>query len=114
SGQLAFGPGSPCQGAGNPGNLNAVEIFQGLIPSASGSPSSPCSPTGSSAVLGLLNYSPNQQLFSCGSAGPNCGVASTTQSIFLNQNYLNPANFLPLGFQPFGYPQSKNFVYAYS
>ena len=25
----------------------------------------------------------------------------------------NPT-FLPLGFQPFGYPQSKNFVYAYS
>src|SRR5208282_3092227 len=23
-------------------------------------------------------------------------------------------NFLPLGFQPFGYPQGKNFVYAYS
>jgi hypothetical protein len=117
SGQLAFGPGSPCQGAGNPGNLNAVEIFQGLIPSPSGSASSPCSPTAGPtgpAVLGLLNYSPNQQLFSCGSAGANCGVASTTQSIFLNQNYLNPANFLPLGFQPFGYPQSKNFVYAYA
>ena len=114
SGQLAFGPGSPCQGAGNPGNLNAVEIFQGLIPSASGSASSPCSPASSSAGLGLLNYSPNQQLFSCNSAGPSCGVASTSQSIFLNQNYLQPASFLPLGFQPFGYPQAKNFVYAYA
>jgi hypothetical protein len=41
-------------------------------------------------------------------------VASTTQSIFLNQNYLNPTSFLPLGFQPFGYPQAKNFVYAYA
>src|ERR1019366_8948844 len=30
SGQLAFGPGAACQGAGNPGNLNAVAIFQGL------------------------------------------------------------------------------------
>jgi len=114
SGQLAFGPGAPCQGAGKPGNLNAVEIFQGLVPSATGNPSSPCSPTTSAAVLGLLNYSPNQQLFSCGSAGTNCGVSSTTQSIFLNQNYLNPTNFLPLGFQPFGYPQQKNFVYAYA
>ena len=65
SGQLAFGPGSPCQGAGSPGNLNAVEIFQGLVPSASGSAASPCSPTMNPAVLGLLNYSPNQQLFSC-------------------------------------------------
>src|SRR5580700_941339 len=112
SGQLAFGPGSPCQGAGSPGNLNAVEIFQGLVPSASGATASPCSPTAgptSAAVLGLLNYSPNQQLFSCTTSGANCGVASTSQSIFLNQNYLNPTSFLPLAFQPFGYPQAKNF-----
>ncbi|MGB6476790.1 MAG: TonB-dependent receptor [Candidatus Sulfotelmatobacter sp.] len=114
SGQLAFGPGSRCQGAGSPGNLNAVEIFQGLVPSASGSAASPCSPTLNPSVLGLLNYSPNQQLFSCTAAGANCGVASTSQSIFLNQNYLNPTSFLPLAFQPFGYPQSKNFVYAYA
>jgi hypothetical protein len=114
SGQLAFGPGSPCQGAGSPGNLNAVEIFQGLVPSASGSAASPCSPTMNPAVLGLLNYSPNQQLFSCNTAGANCGVAPASQSIFLNQNYLNPQNFLPLAFQPFGYPQAKNFVYAYA
>jgi len=120
SGQLAFGPGSPCQGAGNPGNLNAVEIFQGLVPSAASGAAgaaSPCSPTAGptgAAVLGLLNYSPNQQLFSCSTSGANCGVASGSQSIFLNQNYLNPANFLPLGFQPFGYPQAKNFVYAYA
>ncbi len=118
SGQLAFGPGSPCQGAGNPGNLNAVEIFQGLVPPAGGNPDSPCSPTsslaGGAGVLSLLNYSPNQQLFSCNTPGQSCGVASTSQSIFLNQNYLNPANPLPLGFQPFGYPQGKNFVYAYA
>jgi len=117
SGQLAFGPGTPCKGSGNPGNLNAVEAFQGLIPSASGSSLSPCSPTAgpsSAAVLGLLNYSPNNQGFSCNTAGVSCGVASTTQSIFLGQNYLNPSTFMPLGFQPFGYPQAKNFVYAYS
>jgi hypothetical protein len=116
SGQLAFGPGSPCQGVGHPGNLNAVEAFQGLIPSASGPSLSPCSPTAdpTGAVLGLLNYSPSNQLFSCTSAGLSCGVASTSQSIFLGQNYLNPQTFMPLGFQPFGYPQAKNFVYAYS
>ena len=116
SGQLAFGPGSPCRGAGNPGNLNAVEAFQGLIPSASGSSLSPCSPTSdpTGKVLGLLNYSPNNQTFSCNTSAVNCGVASTTQSIFLGQNYLNPSTFMPLGFQPFGYPQSRNFVYAYS
>jgi hypothetical protein len=65
-------------------------------------------------VLGLLNYSPNNQVFSCNASGRDCGVASTTQSIFLGQNYLNPATFFPLGFQPFGYPQSHDFVYAYS
>src|SRR5579872_6674477 len=117
SGQLAFGPGTACAGAGNPGNLNSVEMFQGLVPPPGGPSSSPCSPTAgptSAAVLNLLNYSPNEQRFSCGSSSSACGVASTTQSIFLGQNYLNPANFLPLGFQPFGYPQAKNFVYAYS
>jgi hypothetical protein len=114
SGQLAFGPGTPCAGAGQPGNLNAVEIFQGLIPPAGGSTASPCSPTTNPAVLALLNYSPNTQLFSCPTQGTGCGVASTSQSIFLNQNYLNPANFLPLGFQPFGYPQQRGFVYAYA
>jgi hypothetical protein len=116
SGQLAFGPGSPCRGSGNPGNLNAVEAFQGLIPSASGSSLSPCSPTSdpTGKVLGLLNYSPNNQTFSCNTSAVNCGVASTMQSIFLGQNYLNPSTFMPLGFQPFGYPQSRNFVYAYS
>src|SRR5208282_5944176 len=112
SGQLAFGPGSPCAGSNQPGNLNAVEIFQGLVPPPGGPTASPCSPTNSSAVLTALNYSPNQQRFSCATGDPSCGV--TSNSIFLNQQYLNPSNFLPLGFQPFGYPQGKNFVYAYS
>lgn len=112
SGQLAFGPGAPCSGSGQPGNLNAIEIFQGLVPPSGGPTGSPCSPTANPAVLTALQYSPNQQRFSCDNSGTGCGV--TSQSIFLNQNYLNPSNFLPLGFQPFGYPQAKNFVYAYS
>ena len=45
SGQLAFAGTGVCTGAGAPGNLNAVPIFQGLLPSASGSVASPCSPT---------------------------------------------------------------------
>ncbi|HEY3974297.1 MAG TPA: carboxypeptidase regulatory-like domain-containing protein [Candidatus Sulfotelmatobacter sp.] len=114
SGQLAFAGTSTCSGAGQPSNLNAITIFQGLIPSATGSPASPCSPATTSAALSLLNYSPDQQRFSCGTSATGCGVASPTQSIFLNQNYLNLSTFLPLAFQPFGYPQSKNFVYAYS
>ncbi len=105
SGQLAFAGTAPCSGAGNPSNLNAIPIFQGLLPSATGSTASPCSPTANPAVLGALNYLPNQQQFQ---------ALNFPQSIFLNQNYLNPSTFLPLGFQPFGYPQSKNFVYAYS
>jgi hypothetical protein len=116
SGQLAFAGTGLCSGGpGDPGNLNAWPIFQGLIPSPSGSVASPCSPTTNPAVLGLLNYNPNQQRFTCATGDPSCGVASPpSSSIFLTQNYLNPSSFLPLGFQPFGYPQAKNFVYAYS
>jgi len=116
SGQLAFGPGTPCAGPGQPGNLNAVEIFQGLVPSptATNLALNPCTPTTSSAALALLNYSPSTTLFGCPTAGTSCGVTSPAQSIFLNQNYLNPSTFLPVAFQPFGYPQQRGFVYAYA
>src|ERR1700756_5032773 len=57
------------------------------------------------AVTRALGYLPNQQQFQ---------ALDFPQSILLNQNYLNPSTFLPLGFQPFGYPQGKNFVYAYA
>jgi hypothetical protein len=113
SGQLAFAPGG-CSGPGQPTNLNAVPIFQGLVPSAGGSVSSPCSPTLNPAVLAALSYSPNQQRFACGASGTGCGVTAPSQSVFLSQNFLNPSTFLPLVFQPFGYPQGKNFVFAYS
>ena len=106
SGQLAFGGTGICSnGAGDPGNLNAIPIFQGLIPGPNGLVSSQCSPTQNPAVLTALGYQPNQQIFQ---------ALNFPQSVFLNQNYLNPSTFLPLGFQPFGYPQGKNFVYAYS
>jgi hypothetical protein len=106
SGQLAFGGTGLCGGPGNPANLNAIPIFQGLLPSATGSVASPCSPTNNPAVLSALNYLPNQQQFT---------AQNFPQSVFLNQNYLNlQSTFLPLGFQPFGYPQARNFVYAYS
>jgi hypothetical protein len=105
SGQLAFGGTGLCNGAGDPSNLNAIPIFQGLIPGPNGSVSSPCSPTQNPAVLTALGYQPNQQVFQ---------ALNFPQSIFLNQNYLNPSTFLPLPFQPFGYPQGKNFVYAYA
>jgi hypothetical protein len=104
SGQLAFGGTSVCNGAGNPGNLNAITIFQGL-PIDQPSAANPCAATLNPAAATALGFLPNQQQFQ---------AQNFPGSIFLNQNYLNPSTFLPLAFQPFGYPQSKNFVYAYS
>ncbi len=101
SGQLAFAGTGGCSGPGQPGNLNAIPIFQGLPINVAGSP---CAPSNNPGTLAALGYEPNQQQFN----------AFQSNSVFLNQNYLNPSTFLPLGFQPFGYPQSKNFVYAYS
>jgi hypothetical protein len=99
SGQVAFGGTGFCNGAGNPSNLNAFTIFQGLVNQPGCTPS--VSPTGNAN----LGYLPNQQRFK---------ALNFPQSEFLNQNYLNPATFLPLVFQPFGYPQGKGFVYAYA
>jgi len=104
SGQLAFAGTSVCSGAGNPGNLNAITIFQGL-PINQASAANPCAATLNPAAATALGYLPNQQQFQ---------AQNFPGSIFLNQNYLNPSTFLPLAFQPFGYPQSKNFVYAYA
>jgi len=103
SGQLAFAGTGFCSGAGNPGNLNAFPIFQGLqnLPQ--------CAPSIFPQANANLGYLPDQQQFQ---------ALNFPQSVFLNQSYLNLTSsnptFLPLGFQPFGYPQSKNFVYAYS
>lgn len=104
SGQLAFGGTGICSGAGNPGNLNAIPIFQGL-PINNPNPANPCAASINPAVTDALGYLPDQQQFQS---------LNFPQSAFLNQNYLNPSTFLPLGFQPFGYPQGKDFVYAYS
>jgi hypothetical protein len=103
SGQLAFAGTSGCSGAGNPANLNAIPIFQGL----QGLPA--CAPSPFPQANTNLGYLPNQQQFQS---------LNFPQSVFLNQNYLNITGsnptFLPLAFQPFGYPQAKNFVYAYA
>lgn len=104
SGQLAFAGTGFCSTAGSATNLNAIPIFQGnLINSASPQ----CAPSAFPQANANLFYQPNQQQFQS---------LNTPNSVFLNQNYLNisQGTFLPLGFQPFGYPQSKNFVYAYS
>jgi hypothetical protein len=112
SGQLAFAGTGGCSAnalnplAGNPANLNAIPIFQGLpINSSPGGPGGICAVSSNPAVSAALGYLPDQQQFQS---------LNFPQSIFLNQNYLNQSTFLPLGFQPFGYPQAKNFVYAYA
>jgi hypothetical protein len=106
SGQLAFAGGAPCNAAStpySPGNLNAASIFTGTLSNPN------CMP------VSQLNYEPNQQQFR--SVFP---VGQSNQSLFLEQQYLTnaPAPFtpaaFPLAFQPFGYPQSKGFVYAYA
>jgi hypothetical protein len=101
SGQLAFVGTGFCSGDGQATNLNAFTIFQGLLNQPG------CTPSASPTANANLGYLPNQQQFQS---------LNFPQSEFLNQNYLNLAGgtFLPLGFQPFGYPQAKNFVYAYA
>ncbi|MFZ0298385.1 MAG: hypothetical protein WAM13_08550 [Candidatus Sulfotelmatobacter sp.] len=96
SGQLAFPALGTCAGAGNPANLNAIPIFQGLVNDPN------CTP-GPSTLLPALGYLPNQQQFTS---------INFPNSLFLNQNYLTDG--FPLFFQPFGYPQAKNFVFAYA
>jgi hypothetical protein len=95
SGQLLFAGSSPCSStpltpSAVPGALNATNIFQGILTTGT------CLPT-------IPGYLPNQQRFDPSNA-----------DLFINQNYLNPASFFPVAFQPFGYPQAKNFVYAYA
>jgi len=108
SAQLALPGGAPCSAASsafNPANLNGSSVMTGTLSNAN------CMP------VSQLNYLPNQQVFQ--SIFP---AGQTSQSLFLNQQYLTnpPAPFstfgipFPLAFQPFGYPQAKNFVYAYS
>lgn len=95
SGQLLFAGGAPCTAASSfsPSNLNATNIFQGTLanPNCLGA-----------LATGGFGYLPNEQRFD----------PFFSQSLFLNQGYIN-AGF-PLGFQPFGYPQGKGFVFAYS
>src|SRR5581483_1393254 len=101
SGQLAFAGTSTCTVPGDPGNLNAIPIFQGTLVN----PDFPqCAPSPFGPVNAALGYLPNQQQFQ---------ALNFPQSALINQNYLTTTP-LAIGFQPFGYPQAKNFIYAYS
>jgi len=99
SGQLAFPGTLPCSGGA--GNLNAIPMFQGNLTSAP-----QCS---LGALTPLLGY---QQTSANGTPNPQRFDPFLPNTLFLNQNYIT-AGF-PLFSQPFGYPQSKNFVYAYA
>ena len=103
SGQLLFAGAAPCDGSapGSPGNLNATNIFQGVLGTSG------CLP-GIQAITGYQQPSAN------GTPNPQRFDPFFPNSVFNNQNYLNPSTFFPLAFQPFGFPQAKNFVYAYS
>jgi hypothetical protein len=97
--QLAFfGTGTPCtaatalNAASVVTNLNATNIFQGSLTNPN------CFPA---ALSPSLAYVPGQQRFDF-----------NANSIFLNQQYLSSG--FPLSVQPFGFPVSSNFQYAYS
>ena len=115
--QILLAGGNPCGFTPNPTNnpqlallnlinpMNATNTFQGLL-GVDG-----CGL--GAALANAFGYGPmqaNQQRF------------ATTNSLWLNQNFLQPTipvapgvNFpTPLGFMPFGFPLSANFQYAYS
>lgn len=95
--QLILFGGSPCNSVGpaSPLNLNATNVFQGILGTAT------CLPPGAATAMGYL---PDQQQFD----------AFLSSSSFVNQNYLNPATFQPLLMQPFGFPTGGGFEHAYS
>ena len=102
SGQLLFVGGSPCgpnPASASPANLNATNIFQGILATSG------CLP-GSDSVLNM-GYLPTSN------ASTRFAQLTFHQPELSNKLAIWAA-FFPLGFQPFGYPQAKNFVYAYS
>jgi carboxypeptidase family protein/TonB-dependent receptor-like protein len=102
SGQLLFGLGGPCVPGSlpDPGSLNATNVFQGTLNAA-----------GTSCALNVPGYQGSGQRFN---PAPFTAPSAANPGLFVNQSYLNPSSFFPLAFQPFGYPQAQNFVYAYS
>jgi hypothetical protein len=104
SGQLLLGQGAPCSavpGTAGPGSLNAINTFQGTLNTPT------CLPT-------VPGYIAGQQRFNTVPFTPAQASNPQYPGLFVDQNYLQPSTFFPLAFQPFGYPQAKNFVYAYA
>jgi len=106
SGQLLLPPGAPCTLAStaSPSNLNASNTFQGILGAAN------CLPNATTALGYQQNSAPTSACL--GETNPQRFDPCYANSLFLNQGYLT-AGF-PVFSQLFGYPQGKNFVYAYS
>ena len=85
--QIVLFPGAPGSCTPTLSNLNASNAFQGLLG---------CLPA-------AFDYLPNEQRFN---------PAPNAPSIFAGQAYLQAG--VPLAIQPFGFPNSKNFVYDVS
>ncbi|HYL67839.1 MAG TPA: TonB-dependent receptor [Candidatus Limnocylindria bacterium] len=92
SSQLIFAPGAATRTpiTTNPAAMNASSIFQGVL--------------NSGALAPVVDYLPNQQRFN----------ALLPNSLFINQNFLNPATPVPLSILPFTFPVANNFQYAMS
>jgi hypothetical protein len=88
--QLVLFPGAPSPCDPSSPSLNASNAFQGLLGCLND-------------ITPAFNYRPDEQRF---------GADPFPQSIFANQNYLFAG--VPLAIQPFGFPNTSNFVYAYS
>jgi len=88
--QLVLFPGAPSACDPSSPSLNASNAFQGLLGCLND-------------ITPAFNYKPDEQRF---------GADPFPQSIFANQNYLFAG--VPLAIQPFGFPNTSNFVYAYS
>ncbi len=100
--QVLLGIGSLCStAAASASPLNAVNVFQGILDNAN------CM----GPLAAAFAYQSQQQRFD-----PNA------PSLYINQGFLNPPSppfppspfTFPLGFMPFGFPNTKNFQYAYS
>ena len=96
--QVLLGIGAPCtSAAASASPLNAVNTFQGILGA----------PTCLGPAAAAFAYQSQQQVFN-----PN------VNSLFINQGFLAPPAPLPspfpLGFMPFGFPNTNSFQYAYS
>jgi hypothetical protein len=112
SGQLLFfGTANPCGTPGStpddPLDITSTNLFQGILGNAG------CLPPGLAAALGYQSTSTPSSACA-GETNPQRFDPCFPNSPFLNQGYLSPTTGFPLIQQPYGYPQAKNFVYAYA